>query len=331
MEKYNPDIIRETIRNALFGQAVGDAMGVPVEFMSREQVRAVNLTEMVGCDTPRTFRSTWGDIIIPAGTWSDDTSMAIAAIDAIIIDGGDIHWQHVMERFVAWISMGMYTPDESPFDIGGSCARAIDLFKAGVPSIYCGGTEVTDNGNGSLMRIFPFSLYCIFNRLDVFTTVEIINTASGITHNHAISKMGCLFFTLYMQAILDGQSPIEAWETARKFPYVRWYGQECVNAYKQLLSANFPKIKDSEIKSSGYVVDTLNIVIYSMIHGHDYESSILTAINMGYDTDTSAAITGALAAPYYGFDSIPDRWLAKLRGKEMLEFYADKYACVFNA
>ncbi|MBP5710027.1 MAG: ADP-ribosylglycohydrolase family protein [Bacteroidales bacterium] len=330
MEKYTPDIIRETIRNALFGQAVGDAMGVPVEFLSRATVRKINPTEMMGCDTPKSFKS-WFSDIIPAGTWSDDTSMTIAAIDAIISDGGDIYWQHVMERFVEWVCQSKYTPNEFSFGLGGTCARAIGLFKNGIPSINCGGTEVNDNGNGSLMRIFPFSLYCIFKGLGVFTSVDIINTASGITHGHAISKMGCLFFTLYMNAILDGQSPIEAWETARKFPYVRWYGQECVNAYKQLLSANFPKIKDSEIKSSGYVVDTLNIAIYSMIHGHDYESSILLAINMGYDTDTSAAITGALAGVYYGFESIPDRWLAKLRGKEMLYSFADNYAQIFNA
>ena len=330
MKKYNPDIIRETIRNALFGQAVGDAMGVPVEFLSRAKVREINPTEMMGCDTPKSFHSLFGDTI-PAGTWSDDTSMTIAAIDAIISDGGDIHWNHVMQRFAAWASKGKYTPDDNCFDIGAACARAIGFFENGIPAINCGGSDINDNGNGSLMRIFPFTLYCIFNRLDIFTTAEVINTASGITHDHAISKMGCLFFTLYMAALLDGQSPTEAWGTARKHDYKRWYGQECVNAYSQLLNAKFKDATDTEIKSSGYVVDTLNIVMYSMIHGHDYESSILLAINMGYDTDTSAAITGALAGAYYGFESIPDRWLAKLRGKEMLDFYADNYARVFNA
>ena len=328
--KYNLDTAIEITKAALFGAATGDALGVPVEFLPRKEVRAINLTEMLGCDTPKSFHSTFGDHI-PAGTWSDDTSMAVAAMAAIAQDNGDIYFSNVMEEFVKWYDNGKHTPHGYAFDIGNTCAAAIQKSKKGVPAIICGPAGIRNNGNGALMRIFPFSLYCIFKGLDTQTTVWLINTASGITHGHGISKMGCLFFTLFMSALIGGHDCKAAWEYARTFDYRKWYSHTAIDAYTQLLSPDFINAKDSDINDSGYVVDSLNIAIYSMLNSTDYASAVLTSVNMGWDTDTFAAITGALAGVYYGYDSIPSRWLAKLRGKEMLERYAKDFSMAVNA
>ena len=323
--KHDIGTTKGITRAALFGAAVGDALGVPVEFLSRKEVRDINPTEMLGCDTPRTFGSRWGGII-PAGAWSDDTSMAVATMASIAMNNGNIYFNDVMEQFCAWWGNGKYTSLDSPFGLGGVVSEALRNFTHGIPAINCGPTEFTDNGNGALMRIFPFSLYCIFHDLDTVTTVELINNASGITHGHEISKMGCLFFTLYMKALIDGQDCKTAWETARAFDYGRWYSSNAIDAYKNLLSPEFINMGDDIIAENGYVVTTLTAAIYSMLHGNDYESSVLCAISMGYDTDTNAAVTGALAGVYYGFNSIPKRWLDKLLNKTSLIYWTNQFA-----
>lgn len=328
--KYNLDTMKTITKAALFGAATGDALGVPVEFLPRNEVRAINLKDMLGCDTPRTFASRWGSII-PAGAWSDDTSMALAAMASIANNNGDIYFSDVMEQFCQWWENGKYSSLESPFGLGGVVSEALRNYRNGTPARICGPAKFHDNGNGALMRIFPFSLYCIFKKLDTWTTVDLINTASGITHGHQISKMGCLFFTLYMQALLDGQDCKTALETARMFDYAKWYSHTAIDAYTQLLSPDFPNADDSIIAENGYVVTTLTAAIYSMLHSHDYESAVLTAINMGFDTDTNAAVTGALAGVCYGIDSIPERWLARLLGKHMLERYASDFANAISA
>ena len=309
---------------ALFGAATGDALGVPVEFLPRNEVRAINPKDMLGCDTPRTFASRWGSII-PAGAWSDDTSMAVAAMASIANNNGDIYFRDVMEQFCQWWENSEYSSLEFPFGLGGVVSEALRNYRNGTPARNCGPTGFHDNGNGALMRIFPFSLYCIFKGLDADATVELINTASGITHGHGISKMGCVIFTVFMRALMT-QPLKSAWKVARNFDYAKYYDMETLAAYTQLLSPNFPNSDDSGIGETGYVVDCLKAAVWSLHRSHNYKGAILTAVGLGYDTDTNAAVTGALAGVYYGYDSIPTRWLAKLRKKDMLEHYAKDFA-----
>ena len=176
------------------------------------------------------------------------------------------------------------------------------------------------------MRILPFSLYCIFNDLDFTTTRDIIYTASGLTHGHIISKFACLVFTIFLNELLFNDSIEQAWENTRQLSYTNCIDHDSFGAFGQLFAPDFIANAESIIGETGYVVDTLMTAVYSMLTGHDYESTILTAINMGYDTDTNAAVTGALAGAFYGIDSIPDRWEKKLLKRHILTRYADKFA-----
>lgn len=315
---------RDIAVSALLGEAVGDALGVPVEFMSRAEVRAVHLTEMVGADTPLGFRSRWGDII-PSGAWSDDTSMTLAAMASIAERGGEIDYDDVMRRFLDWWYRGRYTSLDSPFGLGGTVSDALRRFEMRCPAVKCGGKGVRDNGNGALMRLLPFSLYCAFRGLDFERAVPIINDASGITHAHAISRMCCMIFTAFLGEMLRGGTIREAWDAARARDYA-CYGPEAAEACAALLSDAFPSSDGEQIGESGYVVDTLMAAAHSLLCTSCYEDAVLRAINLGYDTDTSAAVTGALAGAYYGMEGIPERWLAKLRRRELLEETAIRFA-----
>ena len=319
------------IRNALFGAATGDALGVPVEFMSRKNVRQTGLRDMVGADTHPGMYGVWSKMI-PAGAWSDDTSMALATMVSIAESGGKLDYEDVMRRFTLWWETGAYSSLDSAFGLGGCVSIALRNYRSNLPAIMCGSTDAMANGNGSLMRIFPISLYCIFNGFDDDTTARIINAASGLTHGHGISKMGCLIFTVFMRELLAQGSANKAWEAARKFDYARYYPEAIRKEDAVLLDEIFPELPDSVIGETGYVVDTLMGAVHSMLIGHDYESTILCAINLGYDTDTTGAVAGALAGVLYGADSIPERWLSKLLKRDMLENAVDKFTdSIYNA
>lgn len=321
----NKELTERIAKSALIGLAVGDALGVPVEFLSREEVRLINLNDMIGCDTPVPFESRWGGMI-PAGAWSDDTSMTIATMASFIRQGGQIDYDDIMRQFLNWWENGAYCSIEFPFGLGGTVSKALHFYKTGIPATECGPNGERDNGNGALMRILPFSLYCIFKGKKVEQSIEIIKSASAITHGHPISQLGCLIFTAFLKELLSSRSVKNAWNTARTVDYSRYFDGNTLDAYKALLSEGFYKAEDTCIGETGYVVDCLMVAVYSMLHGTCYEDTVLSAINFGYDTDTDAAVTGALAGAFYGMDSIPDRWLRAIKKKETMETYANDFA-----
>lgn len=312
-------------KSALLGLATGDALGVPVEFLSRAEVRRINLKDMLGCDTTEQVNSHWG-CVIPAGAWSDDTSLAVAGMSSIVCNGGQIDCNDVMARFLAWWEKGKYCSLSRPFGLGGTVQRALANYIAGVPAVDCGPADINANGNGSLMRILPFSLYCIFNELDDDDTAYIIEATSGITHGHPISRMGCVMFTVFLRELLSDKAISDAWEATKSFNYGRYYDDETIDAYGYLFLDEFAADGEKFIGETGYVVDTMATAADAMLHGEDFESCLLRAINMGYDTDTAGAVTGALAGAYYGVENIPERWLSRLLKRDKLEELARLFA-----
>lgn len=316
---YNQIIkeVKVTSEDALLGFAVGDAFGVPMEFLPRETVRKLGVTEMTGNDVFPQLNSRWGKLI-PSGSWSDDTSMLISSMDSITRCNG-INYEDIMKSFMSWYNGEKYTSLDFTFGVGSTVLKALKKYIMGVPPLSCGGINIRDNGNGSLMRILPFSLYCINNRLSDREMAEVISAASGLTHAHDISKMSCYIYTQFLKSIIETKNPVLAFDKLHNIDYSQYFSAEAIQAHQQLLKGSFKFITYDKIKESGYVVDTLESVIYSILHSRDFESSILTAVNMGYDTDTVAGITGSIAGILYGKESIPNRWLEKLKKKEYLE------------
>ena len=143
----------DKIKAVMIGHAVGDALGVPVEFASRDEIAENPVTDMEG----------FGTYPYPAGTWSDDTSMSLAALYCIA--DGEINWDKIMDNFGKWLDDGEYTPSGEAFDVGRTCLNAIiSYFTKGTKATESGGDEEYSNGNGSLMRIHPFALMTAYNR-----------------------------------------------------------------------------------------------------------------------------------------------------------------------
>jgi ADP-ribosylglycohydrolase len=227
----------------------------------------------------------------PIGTWSDDSSMTLATIDSMKTLG-KIDYKDIMDKFRGWCRYGDYTPFGDLFDIGSATTRAIVNYGKGAAPTMSGGDSESDNGNGSLMRILPFCLYLYERQKKVCTSedesIYIIHEASSMTHRHLRSLIGCGIYYFLVKAILERPgTPLERLQEG--------------------------------IKSSGYIVDTLEAAVWCMINTDSYAECVLKAVNLGDDTDTVAAVAGGLAGLYYGYDSIPVEWIDVIQKKEWIE------------
>ena len=251
--------------------------------------------------------------------------------------GGDvIDYDDIMKKFSGWLNGGEYTADGEVFDFGGTTLRAIDRYSAGAAPLECGGGAVRDNGNGSLMRILPATFYLVAKngvivRKDV---VETIHCLSALTHAHNVSKMACVFYcNIAFHLVADGglfRDSCEMWRVAEnRGPLVHKlvesaiqevYGYYCgmgeyaedIGVFERITDRDFRHYRRDEIRSSGYVVDTLEAAVWCLLNNDDYAGTVLGAVNLGGDTDTVAAVAGGLAGLLYQGDreiGIPDRWV----------------------
>ena len=294
------------IKSVMIGHAIGDSLGVPVEFCSRKYLNENPVKDMMGFGTHK----------VPAGTWSDDTSMSLCALESLA--SGVIDYDDIMNNFGAWYYHGKFTTDGHVFDIGNTCARAIDnYFYKNYSVDKCGLRDVYSNGNGSLMRIHPFVLYACYNNMSDDEFIEMISKASSLTHAHQCSIDGCIIYAYVLITILDSQSGSKD-SIYNGLVYARSKMINRTHNYSRLFDCDIKTIDESDIKSSGYVVDTLEAAIWCVLTTENYKDCVLKAVNLGSDTDTVAAVAGGLAGALYGIDSIPQKWINGLKRKEFI-------------
>lgn len=316
MDNSDSDWLRQ-VRSAILGHAVGDALGVPVEFHTREERDG---------DPVEGMRA-YGTYCQTAGTWSDDTSMTLAALDSLC---GGLDYGDIMERFCAWSANGAYTPHGELFDIGIATCRALERYEDGrTAPLACGGTGVRDNGNGSLMRILPIVLYVWRRGHRGAAALELVHNVSRLTHAHPRSLMACGVYALLCRALLEGggkESVLPALaEAKRVYAGMDGFALE-LHTYDRLFDPAFPALPRESIRSSGYVVDTLEAAVWCLLNTETYRDCVLAAVNLGEDTDTVAAVAGGLAGLLYGVEAIPADWLRTLVKREYIEALCRQFA-----
>lgn len=307
------------ILDAVIGHAVGDAMGVPTEFCIREKLLNNPVTEMIG----------YGSHPVPKGTWSDDTSMSIATIYAIVNNNGNINLKDIMMNFYYWLKEDKFTPDVKAFGVGRACFKSIAEFSRNLDITTCGQKDIKSNGNGSLMRIYPIALYSFYKKLKDEEIVKLVNDISSLTHAHDISKLGCYIYVRYLIYLLEGLNKEDAYKKIRMIDYSS-YDEESIKVYKRILDSNIINLKIDDIKSSGYIVDTLEASLWILLNSKDYKECIIASTNIGQDTDTIGAVTGAMAGIIYGVDSIPLEWRKTLVKYNYLLELADGFERVLT-
>lgn len=315
----NDDVL-EKVKAGILGFITGDAFGVPVEFTVRSQRKRDLIKEMIGN----------GSHPVPEGTWSDDTSMTLATFDSIR-ERGNINYQDIMDKYCEWVFNKKYTATDLVFDVGSTTGYAIDNYhKNNMSPTECGGREDNNNGNGSLMRMLPIVYYLHYIELDNDTKMDIIKNYSSLTHGHEVSILGCAIYNDYMNNLLKGYGKEDAYLELDIDKYREYFSEESIERYRRILKHELDEAEEDSIKSTGYVVDTLEACIWTILHTNSYEEAIIEAVSLGDDTDTVAAITGSMAATIYGEESIPERWLSKVRKVDYVINIVTGYCDVLN-
>jgi ADP-ribosyl-[dinitrogen reductase] hydrolase len=292
------EALRDHFRGALLGMAVGDALGAPLEFLPpRDPDRYV--TEMVG----------GGWLHLAPGEWTDDTQLTLATVDSLlerrVFDPDDI-----ARRFVDWFNA-------RPPDIGNHTRRVLEAIRQGTPweqaSIEAYQAAPDNAPNGSLMRCAPLALFFYGNPEFVATLSPVL---SRITHAHPDCENACVFLNVAIALLLTGQRPNVAVQAAL---------DACTDASSALrdhvLRAMQPQ---NETAPTGWVLATLEVAVWALLHTSSFEAALLVAVNRGEDADTVGAVTGALAGAYYGASNIPVRWLEPLHQRERIRSDADR-------
>lgn len=308
------------IKSAILGHATGDALGVPVEFTTRSERKCEPVTGMMG----------YGTYPYPAGTWSDDTSMTIATLDSVICG---IDYEDMMKRFCLWFDEAKYTATGELFDIGIATRKSLmQYLLSNIPATDCGQKGDWDNGNGSLMRIIPVVLYLAFSEernKTIEEKISCIEKASSLTHGHPRSFVGCGIYAFILFELLQKPgkaSVIKGLEKAREF----YKNHSEFKYYEWIFEKDFQTLSEDNIIGNGYVVNCLAASLWCLITTDSYKDCVLKAVNLGDDTDTTAAVAGGLAGVLYGFDSIPMEWLDTLKRKDYIEDLCIEAANAWN-
>ena len=300
-------------KDILFGVAVGDALGVPVEFMSRQEIAQEPITDMIG----------FGTYSLPAGTFSDDSSLAFCLAEALTQEFSLVN---IADNFVAWLNKNYWTARGNVFDVGIGTSQAISRLEEGCKPELAGGMDVLDNGNGSLMRILPLLIYIKDKKLaDRYQITELV---SSITHQHIRSVISCFYYLEFARKITEGIDKFQIYKTLQieitDYLNSLSINKEEINLFDRLLKGNIYELTDKEILSSGYVLHTLEASIWCLLTTDDYKTATLRAVNLGDDTDTTGAVTGGLAGLLYGFESIPANWIEQIARKKDIDNLADR-------
>ena len=305
--------ILESIKSVLFGVVVGDALGVPVEFKSREYLKKHPVKDIIG----------YGTYNQPPGTFSDDSSLTFCLAEALT---NDFDLSIIAENFINWAKNSYWTATNEVFDIGNATSKAIRNLSSGISPELAGGRSEFDNGNGSLMRISPLLFYIY--KMQINERYEIIKKVSSMTHGHISSIISCFYYLEFMIELLWNKDIFNVYCNLKnnipKFLNELLIEQKEIEKFNRLLKNNIYELKEEEIKSGGYVIETLEASIWCLLTTKDYKEAVLKAVNLGNDTDTTGCVTGGIAGLYHGYNNIPKNWIKKIKRKKDIENLAKR-------
>lgn len=294
----------------LLGLLIGDALGVPYEFKSPQQLPSRDKIEMT---PPAGFRRSHAGV--PFGTWSDDGAQALCLL-ASVMERGRFELTDFSDRLLRWLDDGYMAVDGDVFDCGIQTAEALGRLRDGASPRDAGGADEKENGNGSLMRVLPLALW---HPGSENALVRAAHLTSLPTHAHARSQVACAFYCLVARAYLKGFDDPWTWADQRlEAVYRGWSNAEESMRFLVELEVirRFPAT--DQPRGTGYVVDTIWSA-RSALEQATFEDVAKAAIRYGNDTDTTAAVACGLAGVRFGIDGIPARWLQQLRGFDLVQ------------
>lgn len=285
---------RDRYLGCLVGLALGDALGAPLEFLSRDQIVATwgEVRDLLG----------GGWLNVDPGEYTEDTQLAVT-LAASIVSLGCVDPQDMARRLVAWLQVG-------PTDVGKLTRHAIRYHEQGLPWHEVGPRVCIDligrcAGNGSVMRCAPVGL------LQALRPAQLVRDSiltSQLTHADPQPVWATVAVNLAIGELLAGR-------TTNLIPRIAAQIEE-PRVKRALLQA--PSLARKDVRSGGYVLETLSAAFWALENHTGFEEVVVAAVNLGDDADTVGAVAGALAGAREGFGAIPQRWLTQLHHVEPL-------------
>jgi ADP-ribosylglycohydrolase len=292
----------------LWGLLIGDAVGVPYEFHLPSALPPLEAIDLV---PPKGFpRAHMG---VPPGTWSDDGAQALGLLDTLLTKG-DVDLPHFAGNLKAWLHEGQFAVNRSVFDVGRQTSTAINRLMAGMPPEKAGPSGEQDNGNGSLMRVFPVLMTPWRNSAAL---VDAAVRQSRVTHGHPRSHVACAMYCVWVEG-LPRFGSAGSWAMAEDLMRSGAFADDVGLSDEEVEFVLDPAWR-GKAGGSGYVVDTLWSARVALEESTDFATCVRRAIAFGHDTDTTAAVAGAAAGVLYGLESIPRAWRDALRGRDVLD------------
>jgi ADP-ribosyl-[dinitrogen reductase] hydrolase len=281
------ETIAERLRGIAVGAAVGDALGMPLEFGLASH--------------PKRFIRKMCAGRLPAGSFTDDTEMALALAESLLANP-ELNADDLTGRFLGW-----YHSD--PPDIGIHTSLVLERLASGEPwktaAAEVQSRDPGNAGNGSVMRSWPVAIACFFDPSDVL--IKFSRLQSSITHIHEECTAGCAFINQMIVALGKDMPPSDAYQLAlNTTPMPEGLRQAILLA---------PHRKRDELRNTGWVRHTIESALWGLMNTDSFEEALIQVINLGADADTAGAVTGALAGAAYGLAAIPPDWVSALHGE----------------
>ena len=267
---------------SFIGLAIGDALGAPVEFCRRGTFPEV--TE---------YRS-GGKFDLPAGAWTDDAAMSLCLAESLINQEG-FDAQNLLEQFSKWLEFGENTSTGISVGVGQNTLRTLGEFRRnGTLTAQKFGSK--NDGNGSLMRVTATALYA---NTSLENARALASLQSQTTHASDIADECCQFLAELICRLVQGQE----YKAAKRFSM----SHEWSYPLHSILETEYAGTEPHGIKSSGYVIDTLQSALWAVENSSSFEETVLKAVNLGDDADTVGAVAGQIAGAIYGYSSVPNK------------------------
>jgi ADP-ribosyl-[dinitrogen reductase] hydrolase len=282
----------------VLGLAVGDALGAPFEFQRRSSIPS---------PLPAFERAWMG---LPPGTWTDDTAMARNLWTSLIASEGVLDLDDVRVRHVRWLATG-------PPDVGNQTRAG--LREGALAAFERRGPEVSA-GNGSVMYCAPLGLV---RARDPERLVEEAPALSRVTHWDGRCQTACLAVTLAGAALVRGEPSRDAVLEAVRAVEDRQGGEELA-----FLVDEAGRARSIDGPDMGFTLFTAGIALQVAADGVGFEEGLRHVVGLGGDTDTNAAVAGALLGGLHGVEAIPASWLARLHEGDTLRAEAEALAAL---
>ncbi len=341
-------LVQDMYRGCLLGGATGDALGAPVEFMSRSQI-----VQKFGKDGIQEYVPAFDKL----GAITDDTQMTLFTAEGLMrawVRGnlrGICHMPGVIARsYQRWYHTQGHHHTMHDDGLDGWLISHRELFSCRAPGNTClSGLESMRESNdlakndskgcGGVMRVAPIGMYYAtlagsnvqMQDQAMVESFELACQAAAITHGHVTGQLAAgTFAAIVMKLLVGAQLPLAIEAAIHQLKCCQPGHEETLLAIQQACRLASENPNDSEVLTQlgdGWIAEeALAIAVYCALSAKDFRSGVTLAVNHSGDSDSTGSIAGQLLGAIHGANAIPASWLRPLELREVIEEMADDLA-----